>query len=179
MGIEQSDVHILHANRKREIVPIRRFANDLVGFIPVYLEFNQNGTQLLLKDGSVQSVIRLVMQTYHDFAHHHYIDVPRLRKDFRETCSKFQYLPLGTAVTNQVFSPVKCRSNLQNRNDGATGYIDPNCIEKVVGHSNQTTDIWLIGGHCVHVIMSKISVERRMNEAKNFLRFLKESQGKN
>ncbi len=155
-------------NSKRGAIRSYLQVNYIIGWQPTYLPNQVNGTLILYDGLPCEYVLRTAQQIFHAFFRDHCLEVCRMRSEFADAVGKTQYLPLLLPANHKVFSPLKCRTKPQNRNDGVTGYFNPQYVEHVRACRNDTTDIYLQGGHKVNVHMTSTLVRERFAESMRF-----------
>jgi hypothetical protein len=147
---------------------LHRFANHILCWEPVYLENRVNGCHVVFQDKPELFLNKSAKHVTCEFAKDRGVEMKQMRRKYEYAVGKTQNLPILLMDVGAVFSPVRCRKNPDNRNDGVTGYVNLRHINQVLSGPKDTAYIELSNGYKMRVYMSSALVRERIRESHGF-----------
>ncbi len=108
---------------------------ELMAFIPVYMPFEGNCTQIYTKEGGSYSIDRSTKTFLNLLCQYYLMDLQAVRKYYGNLLSMKNLIPIPL-TEEDVFIPIKVRKPI-GKNDGATGFVNIKYIENVERFHNK------------------------------------------
>lgn len=111
-------------------------SEELMAFLPVYIELKGNCTSIYTRDGGNYYLEKSIKTFLNQLAEYYIVDLKAVRKYYGELLFVKNLVPIPLNSEN-IFIPLKVRRPIC-KNDGSIGYINIKYIEKAVESNGKT-----------------------------------------